>query len=96
MLLMIKALYCYTILKKILKENKVTKQITSLETLDATIMELEYKAWTAITIPIIKNITAAMIRIYGKSKQLKVTIRTISRNLSPLACLNRLSPSKKK
>ena len=96
MLLMIKALYCCTILKKILKENKVTKQITSLETLDATIMELEYKAWTAITIPIIKNITAAMIRIYGKSKQLKVTIRTISRNLSPLACLNRLSPSKKK
>lgn len=96
MLLMIKALYCYTILKKILKENKVTKQITSLETLDATIMELEYKAWTAITIPIIKNITAAMIRIYGKSKQLKVTIRTISRNLSPLACLNRLTPSKKK
>lgn len=96
MLLMIKALYCYTILKKILKENKVTKQITSLETLDTTIMELEYKAWTAITIPIIKNITAAMIRIYGKSKQLKVTIRTISRNLSPLACLNRLTPSKKK
>lgn len=96
MLLMMKALYCYTILKKILKENKVTKQITSLETLDATIMELEYKAWTAITIPIIKNITAAMIRIYGKSKQLKVTIRTISRNLSPLACLNRLTPSKKK
>ena len=96
MLLMIKALYCYTILKKILKENKVTKQITSLETLDATIMELEYKAWTAITIPIIKNITAAMIRIYGKSKQLKVTIRTISRNVSPLACLNRLTPSKKK
>ena len=96
MLVMIKALYCYTMLKKILKENKVTKQIISLQTLDATIVELEYKAWTAMTIPIIRNITAAMIRIYGKSKRLKVTIRTISINLSPLACLNRLSPSKKK
>ena len=61
MLVMIKAL-CI-ILKKILKENKVTKQIISTQTLDTTIIELEHKAGTAITIAIMRNSTAAMIRI---------------------------------